>query len=189
VAVQAYLTKCCGLVELDRISSHEYNPEEVILYLADIVRNSMWVTADYRRDPLTRNIQQPVVNIKRPRMGFFFVGVVGSQAKGEEPKFCDDKYNYGELLAKYIEENNLGIVSRSAPSVSWTGNVLVTFIWAVNYTTLMPLLDKLDAEYVKRMGRLPEDRAKKAYPQEVPRPVEAPVAQAGPEPQCEYEYR
>lgn len=192
MAVNAYSMSCCGLVELSGLSAYVGRPAQAMWFLADVVRNSMLVTADYGRDPNDPNrMAAPPIHIRRGRLGFLFTAVVGYKNRNGVTTMIEAGRNYGEQFAQYIESNGLGTVTRTPAHASWTRNILVAYIWAVNYPVLLPFLDQLDAQFgeARANGELPA-RPKKMYTRTVPdnQLLADPAQPEAPQPVVQYDF-
>lgn len=114
-------TRCCGVFELDNISS-----------MSSAQGAFMGAVERIRRLP----INFPFVT---------FSGVVelapGIDALQHARGGRSD--NYGEALAKFIEKHRCGKIIRSSPKRSWSGNVIQLWIWEIDRERAYPLHDKL----------------------------------------------
>jgi len=122
-------TRCCGVLEIDGLSSHE-TPRAAMTSLIDRLRN--------------RCTTMPVPFIT-------FVGVV---AYGKDESALDHARvrrfnNYGQEFADYIVQNDLGNVVESNVRASWSGNTLKMWIWEPDYFNLWDHLDELERERVE----------------------------------------
>lgn len=118
-----YGTRCCAVFELDGISS-VFGVEEAF--------------------------RQSVHQIKRVPVDFPFVTFTGVTKFAKTPEsylhvgtqLRED--NYGEALAKYIEQNKLGTIVRSGSKQNWSDNHVQLWIWVIDRKATYAHLEKLD---------------------------------------------
>ena len=72
---------------------------------------------------------------------------------------------YGKDLKKYIEDNNLGLVTESEERQNWTGNWLKIYLWHVEWLKLAEFMKAGDAEEYKQIQA---ENAAKAKPNTPP---------------------
>lgn len=122
-------TKCCGVMEIDDLSAAS-SPEAALKALTSAIK-----TGFEHPDPWgfggKKTFHVPYI---------LFTGVIARKIPDHA---SDRKDNYGEALATYIEQNNLGTVVRSLDRANWTGNLLRVWIWHPDYETLLPHLESL----------------------------------------------
>lgn len=122
--VSLHGTRCCGVFEIDRLST-ETDPAKAFLHAMDQV--------------LRYNIDFPfitftgVVKFTRTPESYLHVGTAR-----------DD--NYGETFAKWIEENKVGTIVRSEARRNWSENDIQIWIWQIDRPAAYALYAKLDAE-------------------------------------------
>lgn len=113
--------KNCGVFELSDIAALP-TPEAVIAQT--ILRMAENEITDFESD-----------DVSQQRAFFYFVG---ADRSGVEMRWAHTyrEDDYAGNLAQYITEHHLGIITVSAPSANWTGNVLRMFVWAPNWPAL-----------------------------------------------------
>lgn len=118
---------CCGLWMLNGIS-HSRTPQDV---LKAIQPSLMHTDVSYREKPFV-----------------MFSGVVERKKADQYSGRMDD---YGQALADFIVEHNLGVVTASPTRANGTpntrgGNILRIWTWAPNYDNLRIYYNRKDKE-------------------------------------------
>lgn len=112
--INMYNTRCCGVFELDNVSTVN--------------------------DPIEA-LRQAAIQVSRLPFNVPFItftGVVERGTTAEAPKHIGVNRwdNYGQKLADAIVAAGLGIVVASEPRVNWSDNTIRLWIWHVDHTAL-----------------------------------------------------
>lgn len=107
----------CGIKELSNISSLP-TPEDVVKETARLLPMH---TVSYEANPAF----------------LLFSGVVGKRERVYSEAFHADRNDdYGQALADYIRERDLGTVTEVPPAKNHSGNMLKVFLWAPRWEAL-----------------------------------------------------
>lgn len=124
--------KCCGIFELNNISSVE-TPREVF-------EQAMWQICRYAIDfPFI--LFSGVVQFANTQESHLHVG--------ENPR----RDNYGEAFAKFIEENGVGTVVRSDVKQNWSDNLLQIWIWQIDRPKAYRLMNQFEDEAIRELKK------------------------------------
>ena len=86
-------------------------------------------------------------------------------------KAAHENPSYGKDLKKYIEDNNLGLVTESEERQNGTGNWLKIYLWHVEWDQLANFMKPQDAEEYKQIQA---ENVAKAKPNTPPTPSTSP---------------
>lgn len=117
-------THCCGIMEIDYLGKAKA-PIEALKAIAP----SMWLGASV----------DPYDNGRHAPRFITFSGVTNKVFGGahDGPR----KDNYGQALADYIVNNNLGVVTASPEAENWTRNTIKLWVWTPDYKAVWPYFD------------------------------------------------
>lgn len=83
-------------------------------------------------------------------------------------KAAHENPGYGKDLKKYIEDNNLGLVTESEERQNGTGNWLKIYLWHIDWDKLASMMKPLDAEEYKQWHAEQLEKAKLASSKQTP---------------------
>lgn len=112
--INLFATRCCGLFELEGISTMP-NPETAFIEAMGQIRK------------LPAHIVPPFI---------MFSGVTRLSDDAESAKHArqDRKDNYGQDLAFYLMVNGLGVVTSTEERKNWSTNHIKVWIWHIDHT-------------------------------------------------------
>ena len=127
----------CAVYELEYISKMK-DPAEVIRAFWE---NSI-VTAGPRLDGRAIQSKKPFI--------LFSATTRPLTRHVEIYRVAHENPGYGKDLKKYIEDNNLGLVTESEERQNGTGNWLKIYLWHVEWSALQAMMKPQDAEEYKQ---------------------------------------
>lgn len=137
--VELLKLNCCGIKEIHGISQWAYkDPGYVVPMLKDIVKASYDFCAKVDWHDRFLYFKAPP---REPFWRYFMFTQAQTPNIGSE--MWELRQSYGDKLAHYIRENNLGTVTVSEENLNPnSGNRLKIFIWTFNWTDLKAWYEK-----------------------------------------------